>query len=288
MLAALKETLAHLGVTHVGIEADHVTVDAKRRLAEAAPDVEWRDTVGVVGELRAVKSDREVAAIRAAAELTDQAMAHAYEIARPGMAERDLAWQLEVFMRERGAQGTAFAFIVGGGPNGALPHHETGARALRIGEPIVIDIGARLDGYDADLTRTFCWGPASDPDYNRVWELVRTANRAATDAIRPGMTGVAADALARDVIAAAGFGEEFGHGLGHGVGMDIHELPRLGPAAGDATLNAGNVVTVEPGVYLPDRFGVRIEDLAVLRDAGLEVLSHAEKVAELPVPRSIG
>jgi Xaa-Pro aminopeptidase len=203
------------------------------------------------------------------------------------MRENELAWELEKFMRERGAEGLAFPIIVGSGTNSALPHHATGDKPIEAGEPIVVDMGAAIDGYNGDLTRTFSLGPAVDPDYESVYAIVAEANQAAAGGIRAGVTGRDADALARSVIEDAGYGEAFGHGLGHGVGLNVHEMPRLSPAAGEAQLRAGMVITIEPGIYLPGRFGVRIEDLAVVREDGIEFLSHVAKEPILaPTPQS--
>jgi Xaa-Pro aminopeptidase len=285
MLEHLAQTLAGAGARRVGLEADFVTLEYHDRLAAKVEGVEWVPTTGVIGGLRACKDAGELDRIARAAALTDAAMAHAYAVAAPGMTERELAWALEVFVRERGADGPAFEFIVAGGPNGALPHHEPGHRPLVAGEPVVVDIGARLDGYCSDLTRTFCLGEPADPDYLAAWEVVAEANKVATAHVRPGVTGREADAAGRDVVAAAGYGDAFGHGLGHGVGLDIHELPRLGPAVDNLSLAANMVITIEPGIYLEGRFGVRIEDLVVIRESGAELLSRAAKVAQVPVRR---
>jgi Xaa-Pro aminopeptidase len=281
----MRRCLEELGASKVGFEADTVSVSELDRLRRVWPDLEWVATSGLVERLRAAKSEAEIELIRAAAELTDRAMAYAYENARAGMTEKALAWALEVFMRENGAEALAFDIIVASGPNGALPHHQSSDRPLAPGEPIVIDLGARLNGYCGDLTRTFCLGSALDADYASVYGLVDHANRLAISSVRPGMTGTAADAVARGAIAAAGYGEMFGHGLGHGVGLYIHELPRLGPMAEEEPLVSGMVVTIEPGVYLPGRVGVRIEDLVVVRDDSADVLSRAAKQPEIPSRR---
>jgi Xaa-Pro aminopeptidase len=276
LLPSTGAVLERLGARRVGFEAQHVTVYGYGQLRSEVPNVEWVETVSVVNALRAVKDADEIAGTARAAELTDRAMAHAVATAAPGMTELELAWAIERFMRENGAEATAFDLIVASGPNGALPHHRTGNDRLRSGQPVVVDIGARVDGYNADLTRTFCLGEPEDPDYLAVWELVDRANRAGLESIRAGMTGRDADAVARDLITAAGYGDFFGHGLGHGVGLEIHELPRLSPMA-TAMLEAGQVATVEPGVYLPGRFGVRIEDLVLIESDGLRAFSHAPK-----------
>jgi len=280
----LGELLESLNLTRLGFESDFVTVSQLDTYREKLPEVDWMATKGLLGRLRAVKTAEEIEVIQRAVDLADRAMEHAYAIARPGMTEIELAWQLEVFMRERGAEGLSFDSIVAAGENGALPHHSPGDRVIAAGEPIVIDMGARLDGYCSDLTRTFSIGPASDPDYAAVWQIVDDANRKAAAGLRAGKTGPEVDSIARDLIAEAGYGDYFGHSLGHGVGLDVHEGPRLSQLAGDAPLEPGMVVTIEPGIYLPGRFGVRIEDIAVVGPDGSEVLSRvAKQPALLPV-----
>lgn len=275
---ALGALLERLGARRVGFEADFVTVGLLAKLEEAAPDgLAWTPTQGMVEALRERKSIDEISVLRQAVALADRAMEHAWQVVRPGMTESELAWALERWMREHGAEAVAFDIIVAAGENGALPHHSPGDRRIQEGDPIVIDLGARLDGYHSDLTRTFSLGPARDEDYEAVWELVAEANRLAAEALRPGRTGVEVDAAAREHIAAGGYGEAFGHGLGHGVGLQIHEGPRLSPLAGDRPLQAGNVVTLEPGIYLPGRFGVRIEDIALVQPDGCEILTGVRK-----------
>ena len=282
----LGELLAALGARRVGIEAEHLSVAQLEAFRKKLPDIDWQATEGLVTRLRAIKDAGEIAIIRRAVRLADQAMEHAYAIAQPGMTELELAWQLEVFMRERGAESLAFDTIVAAGENGALPHHHPSQRVIQAGEPIVIDMGARVDGYCSDLTRTFSIGPASDPDYAAVWQIVSAANRAAEAGLRAGLSGPEGDALARDPIVEAGYGDHFGHSLGHGVGLDVHELPRLSQLAGDAALEPGMVVTVEPGIYLPGRFGVRIEDMVLIGPNGAEVLSGVAREPSL-VPNTV-
>lgn len=259
----------------LGVEAAQLT------LAEYA---QWRKVRGVrwvklpttLEPLRAVKDAAELAAIRAAAAITDGAMAQVPALARPGMTEQELAWALEKGMREAGATGMAFEVIVASGPNAALPHHRPGQRPLALGDAVVIDMGAQREGYHSDLTRTFHLGASPSEMFQNIYQLVQTAQSRALAEMRAGMSGQAIDALAREVIAQAGHGEAFGHSLGHGVGLAIHEEPRLA-ATNPAAIPAGSVVTVEPGVYLPGWGGVRIEDLVVLGAAGPELLSHCPK-----------
>lgn len=276
---SLQEVLTDLGVTRVAFEAEHLTVAELGRWEENMPTVEWLSSTGLVERQRMVKTPEEITLIRRAAELADAAMAHVQSTLRPGLTEAQVAWDIERFLREQGAEGMAFAPIVAAGENGALPHHHPGQRVIQAGEPIVVDLGARLNGYNSDLTRTFSLGPARDGDYARIFGLVAEANLRSQAGIRAGVSGTMADALARDLIKEAGFGDEFGHSLGHGVGLDVHEGPRLSFVPPENTLEAGNVVTIEPGIYLPDRFGVRIEDLVVVRADGVEVLSRAPKEA---------
>jgi Xaa-Pro aminopeptidase len=282
-LPRLAEILRERGIHEVGFEPEHATVETLRKWREQVEGVTWKPIDGLVGSLRTRKSETEIGLIRRAVDLADLAMEEAFRVVRPGMSERGLAWQLEVFMRERGAESLAFDIIVAAGENGALPHHRASDRVIGEGEPIVIDMGCILDGYCSDLTRTFSLGPAVDSEYDRVWATVDAANRAAVAGLVPGMTGKAGDALARDLIAAAGYGDRFGHSLGHGVGLAVHEGPRLSALADAVVLPAGAVVTVEPGIYLPGRFGVRIEDMVVLRDGGAELLTRVARPAVLPL-----
>lgn len=277
LMDALEPVIRELGATRVGYEAEHMTVSQLAKFQGKAPEVDWVPLTGLVERLRLAKSPAELAALRRALALADRAMEHAWAVAAPGMTERELAWRIEVFMREHGAQAVAFELIVGAGENGALPHHTPGDRPIAAGEPIVVDIGARLDGYHSDLTRTFSLGPARDPEYATVWQVVEDANQAGRAALRAGATGREVDRAARAVIEAAGYGEAFGHGLGHGVGLQIHESPRLSPAADDTPLVEGTVVTIEPGIYLPGRFGVRIEDVARIGPHGAEILTQVAK-----------
>ncbi len=258
----------------IGFESATVTVDefAQWRDANVA---EWVVTKDAVEPIRAMKDAHEVAAIRQAAALTDAGFDFICGILRPGLTEREAAWELEVYLRTHGADALAFQPIVASGPNGAMAHHRPGPRAIQPGEPIVIDLGVVVDGYCSDLTRTVSLGDG-DEKYAEVYAVVRRAQQAALDGLRAGLTGVQADALARDVIDAAQYGEFFGHGLGHGVGLAVHEAPRASKLVSEP-LPAGATLTVEPGVYLPGWGGVRIEDLVVIREAGVEVLSQAHK-----------
>jgi Xaa-Pro aminopeptidase len=259
----------------VGFEDDQMTVRAHERLREKlGDDVELLPAGGMVAGLRRVKDERELEAIAAASALADEVWRWTLERGLGGRAERDVAGAAEARMRVLGAE-PSFPAIVAAGPNGALPHAEPGERQIGAGELVVFDMGARLDGYCSDGTRTFAVGEPGE-EARDVYQVVLEAQLAALEAVRPGIGGEALDAVAREVIAAAGHGERFGHGLGHGVGLEIHEAPRVSPRSEDV-LAESEVVTVEPGVYLPGRLGVRIEDLVVVGADGPRNLSGLPK-----------
>jgi Xaa-Pro aminopeptidase len=264
------------GSFRLGFEDDHVSVRRHARLREVLPErVELVPAGGAVEALRAVKDAGEIARIRAAAELADAVYAMLRGQGLVGRSEREVALAIENEMRRLGAEGPSFDSIVASAERGALPHAQPTDAAIPRGTLVTLDIGARLDGYCSDCTRTWATGDLPD-DLAEAYALVHRAQLAALEAVRPGPEGREVDAVARDIIAAAGHGEHFGHGLGHGVGMQIHEAPRLARTA-EGTLVAGNVVTVEPGVYLPGRGGVRIEDLVVVTEDGHSVLSGSTK-----------
>jgi Xaa-Pro aminopeptidase len=263
------------GELRLGFEDDDVTVRRHARLREVMPErIELVAAGGIVESLRAVKEREEVERITAAAALTDEVYGVLREQGLVGRTEREVALALEDEMRRRGAQ-PGFDSIVASAERGALPHAQPAGVPIAAGTLVTLDIGARLDGYCSDCTRTWATGELPD-DLAEIYELVMGAQQAGLDAVRPGPQGREVDAVARDVIEAAGHGEHFGHGLGHGVGLEVHEAPRLARTA-EATLAAGNVVTVEPGVYLPGRGGVRIEDLVVVTESGRDVLSGTTK-----------
>lgn len=225
--------------------------------------------------VRAIKDSDEIAAIAEAARITDATLTAAIANLRPGISERELAWRIEMTMRELGADGPAFPTCVAAGPNGARPHHDPSDRELAEGEPIVIDLGARVRGYCGDLTRTIVIGDPP-PNFADRYNSVLAAQSAALRGIRAGMTGRDADDIARAALGAEGFGDRFIHGLGHGVGLLIHEYPSVGTQSDDR-LVPGHVITIEPGIYFEGWGGIRIEDLCVVTPSGLDVLSHAPK-----------
>lgn len=259
----------------VGFEDAKLSVRQREKLARAIGEgVELVAGGDLVEELREVKDAEEIERIAAAAELADEVYRWAIDAGFAGRTERDVARATEARIRELGAE-PSFPPIVAAGANGALPHAEPGEREIAAGELVVFDMGAQLDGYCSDCTRTFATGEPGT-EAREVYELVRSAQAAALEAMEPRLGGREADAVARDLISAAGHGEHFGHGLGHGVGLEVHEGPRLSASSEDE-LREGNVVTVEPGIYVPGGFGVRIEDLVVLGADGTRNLSGLPK-----------
>jgi Xaa-Pro aminopeptidase len=245
----------------------------KGKLAEG---VELVPAGGLIEGLRAVKDADEQDKIRAAARLADKALEEVLSRGLAGRTERDVALDLEVTMRKAGAEAVSFPPIIASGEHSALPHAEPRDVEIPKNTLVTIDWGAQLDGYASDCTRTYATGPDLDPRDREVYELVLKAQLESLAAVRAGAGGREVDAVARDVITAAGHGEHFGHGLGHGVGAEVHEGPRLSQRS-EATLETGQVVTVEPGVYVPGAVGVRIEDLAIVTDDGAEVLTSLPK-----------
>jgi Xaa-Pro aminopeptidase len=261
----------------LGFDDAAMSVKQHERLRELLDDGwELLACGGVIERLREIKSPREIVAIRAASELADEALRTTLQAGLAGRTERSVAIDLELALRALGAQAPSFPSIVASGEHAALPHAEPRDVPIARDVLVTIDWGAYLDGYCSDCTRTYATGSVGE-EAQAVYRLVLEAQEAALAAVRPGVSGRAVDAVARELIEAAGHGERFGHGAGHGVGMDIHEGPRLSRTAPEQPLQVGNVVTVEPGVYLPGRLGVRIEDLAVVRDGGSEPLTALSK-----------
>ena len=262
-----------IGAERVGFEAAARTVRGHADLSAAGMDLV--PTRGLVEALRAFKDAGEIASIRTAQAATDAAFADVVPTLAAGMTEQEVAFALEVAMRRSGADGLAFDTIVGFGPGAAEPHHRPERRALARGDLVKMDFGAVIDGYHSDMTRTVAFGapPARARD---VYEVVRLAQEAGVRAVRAGVTGGAVDEAARSIIREAGLADAFTHGLGHGVGLEIHELPALRPAD-DGVLGVGQVVTVEPGVYLAGAFGVRIEDMVEVTQDGPRVMATTPK-----------
>jgi Xaa-Pro aminopeptidase len=275
MHKALAETVERYGFKRLVFESQNVTVETYNRWQEAMPAIEWVATSSMVEDLREIKETGEIERITEAVRIADKAMEHIMDWIRPGMTERQVSWELEVYMRTHGAEKLSFTTIVASGPNGAMAHAVTTERTINAGDPVVIDTGAVYEGYCSDITRSFCVGEADD-EYRAVWDTVLKAQEAAEAAIKAGMPGVEADAVARNIIYGAGYENKFGHGLGHGVGLAIHESPRASRTSKDV-LKEGTVVTVEPGIYIPGWGGIRIEDMVVVTEAGCRVLTAARK-----------
>jgi Xaa-Pro aminopeptidase len=275
----LLETLAgELPAGRIGFDDADLSVRRHAKLVEqAAAGVELVAAGGLVERLRTVKDADELRRIAAAAELVDGIYGWLVERGLSGRVEREVALELEHEMRRRGASGPSFPSIVASGVRGALPHATPTGETIEAGVLVTIDIGAVLDGYCSDCTRTFAAGGEPDGLGREIYDLVLAAQLAGLAAVMAGSSGKEVDAVARAVIDDAGYGERFGHGLGHGVGIEVHEGPRLSKLAPDDPLREDQVVTVEPGIYLPDRLGVRIEDLVVVGRDGPDVLSRFTK-----------
>ncbi len=275
----LEQALATLcGSKHVkrlGIQAEHVTLARLQKLRAALGGIELTETIGLINRLRMRKDEVEIAAIRRAAAVQQDALTAALKQLREGMTELQLSALLEFEMKSRGAHGSAFTPIIGAGANSSIIHHSTGGAPIREGV-LLIDWGAMVDGYNADMTRTY--GVGSMPERIReIYSIVLEAQLAAIDAIAPGRICAQIDAVARKIITDAGYGEQFGHGLGHGLGIDVHEEPYFNDLATDIALEPGMVMTVEPGIYLPGVGGVRIEDDVLITDDGCRLLCNYPK-----------
>jgi Xaa-Pro aminopeptidase len=268
----LGEHLGELARPPVAFESDHLTVADHEAIARAG--LPLLATAGVVRRLRAVKDEGELEAIRGAAEILTAAFDRLANENLVGRTEAEVAWWMERAIREEGAHALAFDAIVASGPNASVPHHHPGARRIETGETVIVDAGARIDGYCSDCTRTFATGPLA-PELQDAYGVCRAAQEQALEAVRAGATARELDAVARRTIEGADMGDVL-HGLGHGVGREVHEAPRLADTS-EETVRANNVVTVEPGVYLAGRGGVRIEDLVIVTDDGPDVLTPFTK-----------
>jgi len=275
----LPELLSDLGWRRLGFEANHISFAAYHKLSEAIQTkqlhLELIPTTALVEHLRSIKELEELELIGKAIELTDAAFQHAKATIRPQMTEMEAAWEIESFLRQGGSEGIPFDIIVASGSNSALPHAKPGRKMIQSGEPVLVDMGARIDGYCSDFSRTLCLGK---PGKNLlgIYDIVLKAQLAAIEGIESGMNAPQADALARSVIEKSGYGDAFGHSLGHGVGLEVHELPTLSSISSDL-LSDGMVFTIEPAIYVAGWGGVRIEDMVVLEEGKVKVLTKSEK-----------
>ena len=275
----LPDLVSDLGWHKLGFEAGSVSYDGYQKLSEAIEtdqvNLELVPTTGLAEQLRSTKEIEELEFITKAVTLADAAFEQARAIIRPGITEKKAAWEIEKLLHENGSEGIAFEIIVASGPNSALPHARPGEKKIRSGESVVIDMGAKLQGYCSDLSRTLLLGE-TDKILRQIYDIVLKAQTAAIKGIESGMDASQADQLARSVVEEAGYGDAFGHGLGHGVGLAVHELPTLSPSSSDS-LADGMVFTIEPGIYLAGQGGVRIEDMVVLENGKVRVLTKAKK-----------
>ena len=255
----------------IGFQAEHLTVAALQALRKELEGIDLVETKGVLAALRAIKDSHEVSLVEQCIQVQGDALDAAMLQVEPGMAESDLAAVIEFEMRTRGASGASFEPIIATGSNSSVIHHMPGSKPIEEGM-LLVDWGARIDGYCSDLTRTFCMGPMPG-QMAELYDIVLEAQEAAILACRPGADCKDVDAVARKVIASAGYGEAFSHGLGHGLGMEVHESPNFSVKSGGITLEAGMIMTVEPGIYLPGMGGVRVEDDVLITDDGHRVLS---------------
>ena len=273
----LEQARAYLeehGLHNVGFESGLMTVDQHRRYTQALPCI-LTPAQSLLDDLRASKDEEELAAMRRAQQITDEAFKAILSFIRPGMTEREIAARLVYELLRRGGEKVSFDPIVAAGPNGSRPHAVPGDQVVDTGMFITMDFGCKVDGYCSDMTRTVALGQPTE-EMEQVYAIVLAAQKAGINAARAGVPGREVDAAARQVIAEAGYGEYFCHGFGHSLGLDIHEAPNAN-ASEDRALPVGTVVSAEPGIYLPGRFGVRIEDVLILREGGCEDITRSPK-----------
>lgn len=274
----LKNIFAENSVKKVAVENDKLTLAEFDSIREKLPEVEFITTsllANAIESIRIVKNESETEKIKAAQRIAEEAFSHMLGFIKPGMTEKEISLELDFYMLSHGAEAISFETIAVAGKNSSMPHGVPGDYKIQQGDFLTLDFGATVDGYHSDMTRTICIGEPSAKQ-REVYETVLKAQNAALAALKDGITGVEADKIARDIIEEAGYGKYFGHGLGHGVGVEIHEAPRLSPKA-PHTLKEGHVVTVEPGIYLPGEFGVRIEDMAIITKDGSINLTECPK-----------
>jgi Xaa-Pro aminopeptidase len=272
---SIAETVSRLGWRTVGFEPASLSFASWSRLGEFGDELDLRPLGPEIDQLRWVKSQDEIAQMLVAIDITDQAFERAEALIEAGMTERQLAAEIERQFLDLGADGAAFPPAVGSGPNGARPHHHPGDRRIERGEPVVIDMGARVAGYCADLTRT-CWVGTLGAEPSRIYDAVASAQAAALSTVRAGTPAKAVDQAARDVFEREGLSDFVVHSVGHGLGIRVHDGPSVSIAS-ELPLETGNVITIEPGLYVPGSFGVRIEDVVVVEDEGCRILSRARK-----------
>jgi Xaa-Pro aminopeptidase len=285
MVGSLREWFPRMAgdlkLGQMGFESEHMTFSLYQELTQIF-DTEYPTSHlvavnGLVESLRAVKEPEELKFITQAVKIADDAFNYIEDTIDTGISEKELAWEIEKYLRDQGSQSIPFEIIVASGPNAAMPHSRPTSRIIRSGDTVVIDMGAKANDYTSDLTRTICPGKRGNKAFKKIYDTVLKAQLNALNEIKAGMTGAEADSLARTVITGAGYGDAFGHGLGHGFGLVTHEKPSLGPKSTETLVN-GMVFTVEPGIYVSGWGGVRIEDTVVMEDGKLRILSRARKL----------
>ncbi|CAI6062941.1 Aminopeptidase YpdF [Paenibacillus sp. JJ-100] len=272
---SVRDLLVAANINEVGFEQDSVTFGTHAAYAETLQSVKLKAVSGIVEQLRMFKDAEEIAVMQRAADLADATFSHVLQFVKPGMTEREVDLEMEFFMRKHGATSSSFDTIVASGERSAMPHGVASSKVIGQDELITFDFGALLDGYCSDLTRTIATGNPV-PELRKIYDIVLEAQLHTLENLKPGMTGREADALARDIIAGYGYGEQFGHSTGHGLGMEVHEAPRLSKLSDDV-LKPGMVVTVEPGIYIDGLGGVRIEDDVVITETGIHILTKSDK-----------
>jgi Xaa-Pro aminopeptidase len=277
----LPQIIQGLSCKIVGFEADILSYNLHQKVYTALVnndiEVSLTPMVNLVENIRTVKEAEEQELIMRATDVADLALEYAKSIIAPGIAENEVEWELEKFLREHGSETLPFEIIVASGPNSALPHAKASERVIQSDEPVLIDLGARVKGYCSDLSRTFCCGKG-DSEFSKLYDIVLGAQLTALATIEPGMNGDKADKLARTVIEQSNYGDLFGHGLGHGIGLSVHESPRIGPTSSDILCD-GMAFTVEPGVYIAGWGGIRIEDTVLMQNGKIKTLSKSDKTA---------
>ena len=274
LIKSVADVVSRESIKRLGIEQDAMTV-GQYRAYEKEVDAQLIETSGIVEKLRLIKDESEIKIMKEAAAIADAAYTHIQTFIRPGRTEREVANELEMFMRSKGADSSSFDIIVASGLRSALPHGVASDKVIQTGELVTLDFGAYYKGYCSDITRTLAIGPVSD-ELRQIYDTVLRAQLAGVEGIRAGITGIEADALTRDIIKEAGYGEYFGHSTGHGLGMEVHEAPGLSFRS-DTVLEPGMVVTIEPGIYINGVGGCRIEDDVVITEDGCYLLTQSPK-----------
>jgi Xaa-Pro aminopeptidase len=272
---SLKSLLIEKKIKKLFFEEHSITLSQYKMFQNECKGIALHYGGDVINELRIIKDEDEIEIIKKAAQITDACFHHILTIIKPGITEWDIAVEIEYFYKKHGCQGTSFDTIVASGAGSSMPHYKTGTKKIKAGEPVLIDMGCIFKGYCSDITRTIFFRNIPD-SVNTIYSIVKEAQKRAVDAVKPGLTTNKLDSIARDFIAAKGYGNFFGHSLGHGVGLDVHEIPAV-KQNGAVALKKGMVITIEPGIYIPKKAGVRIEDMVLVTSSGHEVLTKSTK-----------